>query len=108
MSGKAITDQQVKFYMKLRAQGATQTGAAARAGISERSARRVEQGRERVKERHWRTRADPLEAVWSSELVGLLQAQPKLSATTLLEYLQERYPGSYPDTIPSCVRCSAV
>ena len=99
MPGRVITDQQAKFYMNERGQGATQQSAAAKAGISERSARRIEQGRERLSERHWRTRADPFEAVWSSELVGLLEGHPELSPMTLLEYLQERYPGEYPDRV---------
>lgn len=99
MPGRVITDQQVKLYMNERTRGSTQQSAAAKAGISERSARRIERGRERVVERHWRTRADPFEAVWSKELVGLLEQHPQLSATTLLEYLQEHYPGEYPDSL---------
>lgn len=99
MPGKAITDRQVDLYMTSRTEGATQVVAAAKAGISERSARRVEQGRERRGVRDWRTRLDPFEAVWESELVGLLEAHPQLSATTLLEHLQERYSGQYPDVL---------
>ena len=99
MPGKAITDRQVDLYMRARTERATQVVAAAKAGISERSARRVEQGRERRGLRDWRTRPDPFEAVWESELVGLLEAHPQLSATTLLEHLQERYSGQYPDVL---------
>ena len=99
MPGRAITDQQVKLYMNERREGATQQSSAAKAGISERSGRRIEQGRERSSERHWRTRADPLEGVWSKELVGLLEEHPQLSPMTLLEYVQERYPGEYPDSV---------
>jgi len=97
--GKAITDQQVELYMQSRTQGATQCVAAAKSGISERSARRIDRGRERRRERDWRTRADPFEAVWESELLGLLESRPQLSATTLLEDLQARYPGAYPDSL---------
>ena len=46
--------------------------AVAKAGISERSGRRIEQSTTtpRIKpERDWRTRDDPLEAVWSTELL---------------------------------------
>ena len=46
-------------------------------------------------ERSWRTRADPLAAVWDSEIVPLLEADAALSAVTLLEELQRRYPGGY-------------
>ncbi|NHZ66619.1 hypothetical protein [Massilia genomosp. 1] len=42
-----------------------------------------------------RTRSDPFEAVWQSEIVPLLEATPALTATTLLEEMQRRYPGQY-------------
>ena len=40
MSGKQITDQQVRLYMDERKQGRTQLAAAAKASLSERTARR--------------------------------------------------------------------
>jgi len=46
-------------------------------------------------QRDWRTRQDPLEQVWESEVVPLLQADPALSGVTLLEELQRRHPGDY-------------
>jgi len=98
MSGKRITRQQVGLYMKGRAEGQSQAQAAAKAGVSERSARRVEGGDVSVlsgQERHWRTRQDPFAGVWESEIVPLLEAQPQLTATTLFEALQERYPERY-------------
>jgi len=98
MSGKRITMQQVRFYMSIRKRGQTQVQASAKAGISERSGRRIEDGGIRVlepKERHWRTRKDPFAAVWDSEIVGLLEKQPALDATTLFEDLQERHPGRF-------------
>ena len=66
MSGKHITQQQEDIYMKHR-QSATQELAAAKAGLSIRSGRRIEKG-ERIKstKRYWKTRKDPFEAVWSS------------------------------------------
>lgn len=45
----------------------TQTTSAAKAGFSERSARRIESGQRQLgplKPREYRTRKDPLEAVW--------------------------------------------
>ena len=83
--------------MQHRQSGASQEVAAAKAGISVRSGRRIEQSgtpRPRV-QRNWRTREDPLEAVWSNELVLLLEREPSLTGTTLLEYLEEHYPGHY-------------
>jgi hypothetical protein len=88
--------------MKARNQGHTQENAAAKAGISERSGRSIEQGKRTdpaMKERHWRTRPDPLVAVWESELKPMLEKTPTLTAITLLEYLQEKYSGDYPDSV---------
>ncbi|MDN5850819.1 MAG: IS21 family transposase, partial [Nitrococcus sp.] len=83
-----------------RRQGKTQTTAAAKAGISESTARRIERGRagQGRSERHWRTRSDPFAAVWD-EVVGQLERDPGLQALTLLEWLQERYPEAYPDSL---------
>ncbi len=45
------------------------------------------------------TRKDPLEAVWDSMLVPLLKERPALTPTTLLEMLQDKYPGQYPNSL---------
>jgi len=98
MSGKRITSEQVKLYMSSRKQPRTQAQASAKAGVSERSGRRIEHGEIGVlspKERRWRTRADPFAAVWDSEIVRRLERQPRLDATTLFEDLQDRHPGVY-------------
>ena len=98
MSGKRITIEQVKFYMSSRKQPRTQAQASAKAGISERSARRIEHGElgeSAHRERHWRTRSDPFAGVWEEEIVSRLEQQPRLDATTLFEDLQERHPGQY-------------
>jgi hypothetical protein len=97
MPGKKITDHQVHRYKQERNRH-TQAVAAARAGISERSARRIERGDGLPSQRSprtWRTRADPLAPVWDAEVVPLLQADPQLNAVTLLEELQRRHPGDY-------------
>lgn len=98
MSGKRIHYQQAQLYMKAREHGLTQETAAAKGGMSVRSGRRIEQGEHRPKQgrpHDWRTRCDPLAAVWESELVPLLERRPQLQALTLLEHLQEHYPGQY-------------
>jgi hypothetical protein len=46
--------------------------------------------------RNYRTRKDPFEGVWS-EILLWLQADPDATATSLLERLQQAYPGKYPD-----------
>jgi len=93
MSGKRITMQQVRLYMSSKSQGATQAQAGAKAGVSERSARRIDRGGIGVLEakgRDWRTRKDPFVGVWEGEVVALLARQPGLDATTLFEDLQDR------------------
>nr|WP_231617990.1 hypothetical protein [Pseudoalteromonas sp. NZS127] len=61
MPGTRITDQQVTIYMKHRKRN-SQVIAAAKAGISERSARRIDKLDEQPlsNKRQWRTRIDPL------------------------------------------------
>ncbi len=94
MPGRRINRQQVEFYMTERRQNATQVVSAMKAGISERSGRRIEQGQcpTQSKQRHWRTRPDPLDKVWENELAPMLEVSPGLSGITLLEYLQDKYP----------------
>jgi transposase len=97
-----VKKQQVRVYMSKRNKGETQAIAAAKAGFSESTGRRLEKGEgmPQVREkRHWRTRKDPFAAVWESEIVPLLEAAPKLQAGTLLEDLQKRYPDQYPDSL---------
>ena len=101
MPGTVITDHQVRLYMKHR-KDKTQELAAAKAGISERSARRIESGTtvtlpSQAPRRYWRARADPFEDVWESEVVPLLKSAPTLMAVTLLRKLQDDHPGRFPD-----------
>ncbi len=86
--------------MSARHKGASQRCAAAQAGVSERTGRRMEEpdwkGVGQRAKRTYRTRPDPFAAVWESEIVPLLQSAPGLQAQTILADLQERHPGSYP------------
>ncbi len=102
MPGHRITDRQVRRYMDERRQGSTQVVAAARAGISERSARRFEDNPilpSQRPRRHWRTRVDPLEAVWESEIVPMLTQHPHLRATTILEELRRANGDIYDERV---------
>jgi hypothetical protein len=86
--------------MQSRQKGHSQAVSAAKSGISIRSGRRIDQGQwSGQTERHWRTRTDPLEAVWLSDLVPLLQRAPDLTGLTLLEYLDDTYPGQYEESV---------
>ena len=83
--------------MQSRQSGLTQETSAAKAGVSVRSGHRIENTGRRVKApRHWLTRNDPFAAVWTSELVPLLEDEPKLTGLTLWEFLDEHHPGDYP------------
>ena len=68
--------------------------------MSVRSARQWKQGplpSQTRQPRHWRTRKDPFAGAWDSEIVPLLEADRggELEATTILEFLDERYPGRF-------------
>ena len=96
-----ITDQQVYLYMKIRKNN-TQQLAAAKAGIGERSARRIEGAvtlPSQHPRRHWRSRPDPFVQVWDSEVVPLLKRVPKLMAITVLRKLQDDHPDCFSDGV---------
>ncbi len=103
MSGKHITDRQVRRYMDSRKDGHTQPAAAARAGFSERTGRRVDENAvlpsQKNRIRRYRTRQDPFVEVWRDDLVPMLTAMPALRATTILEELRRRHPGRYSDQL---------
>lgn len=97
MPGKKITDHQVNKYKQHR-NTLNQVAAAAKAAISERSARRIDSSDTLPSQRptrDWRTREDPLAAAWEDEVVPLLRSDARLNAVTLLEELQRRHPGEY-------------
>ena len=101
MPGQRINEQQIRLYMRYRKEGKSQHLAAVKSGFSDRSSRNVE-GRnyqEAKRKRLWRTRQDPLEDVWQSELMPMLERNPALQAKTLLEYLQNKYSDDYPDKL---------
>ena len=78
----------------------SQTLAAAKAGISERSARRIDVVAvlpSQNPRRYWSSRVDPFADVWDGEVVPLLKSAPTLMAVTLLRKLQDDHPGRFPD-----------
>jgi transposase len=107
MPGQYITYDTVNVYKRARDAGCSQSVSAHIANISERSGSRIEQGEHQPKskgDRGWRTRVDPLAEVWQKELEPMLQREPRLEATTLYEYLEERYPGQYESTLRTVQR----
>jgi hypothetical protein len=94
-----ITDRQVWRLRKLLIRGETLTRAAWKTGMDRKSARIYRDGKlpsERARNHDWRTREDPFEDVWD-EVHEQLDAEPKLEAKTLFEWLQRKYPGRFQD-----------
>ena len=80
----------------------TQELAAAKAGMSERTARRIEGAGKLPSQnprRYWRSRPDPFAEVWEAEVVPLLKNAPQLRAITILRKLQEDHPERFPDGV---------
>ncbi len=75
-------------------QDSSQVLAAAKAGISIRSARRIDSQPEtlpRSESRTWRTRVDPLIDVWGSIVIPLLGHSPTITAIGLFDHLCEHH-----------------
>ena len=99
MPGKPVTDQQMRYYMTDRLHY-SQRIAAARAGFSERTARRIDADPRLPSQRksaRGRTVPDPLEAVWEPVLLPILERDPAVQAVTLLRHLQMTDPDAFPD-----------
>ena len=96
-----ITDAQVKELRRWLRRGSSLKKAALKAELDRKTARKYREGAmasERRPKHRWRTRVDPLAAVWS-DLAAELDRAPGLQAGTLLALLQQRHPGQYPDTL---------
>jgi transposase len=87
--------------MSQRQKGISQKVAAARAGMSERTARKYEQAGQlpsELKRPHdWQTRQNPFEEDWPW-VVEQLERDPALQSTTLFALLCERHPERYRPT----------
>jgi hypothetical protein len=96
-----VTDRQVRLLMKRIQTEKSLAVAAAKSGMSEKTARRYRDlGRlpEQVRPRHdWRTRPDPFEGGAWEEVRAHLVREPGLEARTLFEVLQRQYPGRFAD-----------
>ena len=95
-----ITDRQTRLLRQKRMAGKTQETAAAKAGMSVRSARKWQRGplpSQAKAEHRWRTRPNPFDGVWEEEIEPLLRNDPtgKLKATTIIDWLAEQQPGRF-------------
>jgi len=94
LSGRHITDCQMRLYMSLR-QAETARVAAAKAGFSAASAYRIEQDPRLPSQKQAarsRRRPDPLAAVWEREIVPMLAGAPGLRAVAIFEEMRRRHP----------------
>jgi hypothetical protein len=93
-------DPEVRLMLEARAKGRTQVQAAARAGMSVRTARTYERHgqlpSQRKSPRRYRTRPNPFAAEWPW-IVAALERDPALQATTLFGLLTARVPGQFQD-----------
>jgi hypothetical protein len=92
--------------MNAREIGLNQSKAAYIADISERTGQRIESGedqpnRGKVFESNSK---DPLGGVWEKELEPMLRKEPRLKPMTLFDYLQDTYPGKYPNVLRTIQR----
>jgi hypothetical protein len=96
-----IKDGQARKLRQLLAAGDCLAVAARRTDMDEKTARKYRDSvglpSEQVQPRTWRTRRDPFEKVWP-EVQARLEAEPKLRAFALFEWLQDKYPGRFPDS----------
>ena len=96
-----VTDGQVKELRRLLDQGKTLAAAARMTEMSEKTARSYRDNdslpTERKKPRDYRTRIDPFAGVWK-EVQARLEDEPRLKAKTLFDWLQQQYPGKFPDS----------
>ena len=95
-----MSDTQVKRLRIKLMEGKTLEGAAMASGMSERTARKWQRGAipsETKEPRSWRTRTDPFEAVWGSEIEPLLESDENgvLEAQTIMDVLEKKHPGQY-------------
>jgi transposase len=99
---RRVTDAQVKELRKWLQQGAPLSKAAMKSDMDRKSARKYRDlgqlPSEARRPRDWRTREDPLAAIWP-ELEEKLRREPELQAITLLGWLQSVFPGLYPTSV---------
>jgi hypothetical protein len=93
--GRRVTDAQVKELRRSFQQGASLRTAAMKAGMDRKTGRKYRAADQLPSAsraaRNWRTRPDPLAAVWA-RVEEQLQREPRLQAKTLLAWLQREVP----------------
>ena len=96
-----VTDGQVQELRRLLHQGKSLAASARMTQMSQKTARDYRDDErlpsQRKSQRNYRTRVDPFVDVWQ-QVQKRLQDEPRLKAKTLFEWLQDAYPGKFPDS----------
>ncbi len=96
-----IKDGHVRELRRLLPLGKPLAASARMTFMNEKTARRYRDDdrlpSQRKKPRDYRTRIDPFADVWT-DVQRRLEAEPRLQAKTLFQWLQETHPGRFPDT----------
>jgi len=95
VSGRHVTDHQMRLYMKLRQTHSTQL-AAAMASISSATAYRIDEDPRlpsQKKPSRERRRPDPLAEIFETDVMALLKAAPGIRPVAIFEEIVRRHPG---------------
>ena len=96
-----ITDGKVMELRRMLAQGKSLAASSRMTDMTDKTARKYRDDdrlpSQRKLPREYRTRIDPFAEVWD-EVQARLEAEPRLKANTLFEWLQRTYPGDFPDS----------
>ena len=97
-----INRRQINQLVHERNRRVSITMSAMKAGVSRNTARKylrqADPSKQEKQPHEWRTRKDPLEAVWSAAR-GMLETAPELQAKALLEHLSERTAGGIEENV---------
>jgi transposase len=101
MEIQMVTDNQVRILMKLVNQEKLLKTAVAKAGMSEKTARKYRKSGKLPRQckvpHNWRTRPDPLDQEDWRWVEEVLENNDGIEAKTLFEVLQREHPGKYQD-----------
>jgi transposase len=96
-----ITDGKVMELRRMLAQGKSLAASSRMTDMNDKTARKYRDDdrlpSQRKLPREYRTRIDPFAEVWD-EVQARLEAEPRLKASTLFEWLQRAYPSDFPDS----------
>ena len=90
-----LSRKEIQRIIEMRKKGKSKAGIARKSGHTRSTVRKYLKDPVNKAVKHtWRTRANPFEAK-QSEIEELLNSNPGLEATTIFEYLNEKYPKSF-------------